>query len=221
MTRHVSDSRRVEADLVADIAEVDQRRLYAREAAPSMYAYCIERLHLSEAEAWLRIRVARASRKHPMILAMLRDGRLHLSGIVVLVPHLTSGNRDSLLKRAVHKTRRQVEELVAEVAPREDAPARIRIRKLPARRAQAAPAPAPGLSPETVEGANSQLTPETVGCPDAVALPAHEALAHEGAPTALQLTPDAVAPPSARSTRVEPLAPAHFKVQFTASECSP
>ena len=31
-------SRRVEADVVAHIAEVDERRLYAREAFPSMFA---------------------------------------------------------------------------------------------------------------------------------------------------------------------------------------
>ena len=74
-----SQSRRVEADLVAHIAEVDARRLFAREAAPSMFAYCTDVLHLSEQEAYLRITVARASRKHPAILPMLRDGRLHLS----------------------------------------------------------------------------------------------------------------------------------------------
>ena len=39
-----------------------------------MFVYCTERLHLSEAEAYLRIRVARASRKHPALLPMLEDG---------------------------------------------------------------------------------------------------------------------------------------------------
>ena len=58
-------SRRVEADLVAHIGEVDSRRLYARSASPSMFAYCTEVLHLSEAEAYLRIAAARASREHP------------------------------------------------------------------------------------------------------------------------------------------------------------
>ena len=69
-------SRRVESDLVAHIGEVDERRLYAREASPSMFAYCTELLHLSEAEAYLRIAAARASREHPMLLSMLGDGRL-------------------------------------------------------------------------------------------------------------------------------------------------
>jgi hypothetical protein len=56
-------SRRVEAELVAHIAEVDERRLFAREASPSMFAYCTEALHLSEAEAYLRSRRSRGS--HP------------------------------------------------------------------------------------------------------------------------------------------------------------
>jgi hypothetical protein len=47
----LQQSRRVEADLVAHIAEVDARRLYAREAAPSMFVYCTQVLRLSEAEA--------------------------------------------------------------------------------------------------------------------------------------------------------------------------
>ena len=116
-------SRRVESDLVAHIAEVDERRLYAREASPSMFAYCTDVLHLSEAEAYLRIAAARASREHPMLLTMLGDGRLHLTGIAKLAPHLTRENRDALLKRATHRSKRQIEELIAEIAPRPDVPA--------------------------------------------------------------------------------------------------
>ena len=115
----LGQSRRVEADLVAHIAEVDERRLWAREAFSSMFAYCTESLHLSEGEAYLRIAVARASREHPIVLAMLADGRLHLSGIALLAPHLTAENRETLLRRAAHRSKRQIEELVAEVAPRE------------------------------------------------------------------------------------------------------
>jgi len=74
----LKQSRRVESELVAHIGEVDERRLFAREAFPSMFAYCTEALHMSEAEAYLRIGVARASRRHPILLAMLGDGRLQV-----------------------------------------------------------------------------------------------------------------------------------------------
>jgi hypothetical protein len=86
-------SRRTEADLVAHIGEVDARRLYAREASPSMFAYCTERLHLSDAEAYLRIAAARAAREHPVLLQMLADGRLHLTAVAKLAPHLTPESR--------------------------------------------------------------------------------------------------------------------------------
>ncbi len=186
----LKDSRRAEADLVAHIAEIDARRLYAREAASSMFAYCTEVLHLSEAEAWIRIRVARASRKHPMLLTMLRDGRLHLSGIVVMAPHLTPDNREALLKRATHQPKRRIEELVAELAPQKDAPPVMR--KLPTRREQTGPV------------AGRQLTPESVGRTDG-----------EGHPATASplLTPETV---TRRSATVQPLSPARFKVQFTA-----
>ena len=125
----LSQSRRVEADLIAHIGEVDHRRLWAREACSSMFKYATEVLHLSEAESYFRIAVARAARKHPVLLTMLGDGRLHLSGIALLASHLTDENRESVLARATHKSKRQIEELAAELSPKPDVPAVIR--KLP------------------------------------------------------------------------------------------
>ena len=126
----VHESRRVESELVAHIAEVDERRLYAREACSSMFTYCTDVLHMSEAEAYLRIRVARASRKHPELLRMLEDGRIHLTGAAKLSPYLTEANRGTVLPRAAHKSKAKIEELVAEVAPKPDVTPKIR--KLPA-----------------------------------------------------------------------------------------
>ena len=139
LLRRLSDvlkqSRRVESDLVAHIAEVDTRRLFARQASQSMFQYCIDVLYFSKAEAYLRIHVARASRRHPVLLTMLGDGRMHLSGIAELARHLTESNRDELLARATHKTKDAIKELVAEIAPKPDVPSVIR--KLPKRLAPA------------------------------------------------------------------------------------
>ena len=74
----LQQSRYVESDLVAHIGEVDARRLYAEKASSSMFIYCTEVLHLSEHEAYLRITVARASRRHPVLLEMLSDGHVGL-----------------------------------------------------------------------------------------------------------------------------------------------
>ena len=127
-------SRRAESVLVAHIDEVDARRLFAREALPSMFRYCIDVLNLSEAEAYRRIGAARLSRKCPVLLTMLEDGRIHLCGIAVLAKHLTEANYENVLARATHKSKR---ELVAELAPKQDVPPTVR--KRPQRKAQSKP----------------------------------------------------------------------------------
>jgi len=222
----VAGSRHTEADLVAHIGEVDARLLYLREATPSMFVYCTERLHLSETEAGLRIAAARAARRHPAILEMLADGRLHLSAIAKLAPHLTPENREDLLRRATHRTKREVEELVAEIAPRADVPATIR--KLPAGRLvvrkalqgvglelaatnQNVPANQPTLElrPEQVD---SQLLSGVDAC-SADLGPKDRARSDVRPETRLVR----VAAPLPRRATIEPLAPARFRVQFTAS----
>src|SRR5678815_1522969 len=85
----VSQDRATTASLLAHLAEVEERRLYARAAYPSMYLYCVRELRMSEDVAYARIRVARKARQFPAIFAALADGRLHLSAVVQLTPHLT------------------------------------------------------------------------------------------------------------------------------------
>ena len=75
----VDRHRRCEAELVAHLAEVDARKLYLGKACSSMFRYCVEALHLSEHEAYLRIACARASRRFPVLLDMLADGATSVS----------------------------------------------------------------------------------------------------------------------------------------------
>ena len=177
-----------------------------------MFVYCTERLRLSEAEAYLRIAAARASREHPVLLAMLADGRLHLSAIARLAPHLTVANRDAVLQRATHRSKREIEELVAELSPRPDALAWIR--KLPERRDALATAtpqpPAPATSAAAMPLALS-MPPAALGAPSA---PLPSALVPPCVPET-QLVSDRVA--AARPAVLEPLSPARYRVQFTAS----
>jgi hypothetical protein len=198
-------SRRAESDLVAHIAEVETRRLYAREAAPSMFAYCMDVLHLSEAEAYLRLTAARAAREHRVLLQMLADGRLHLTGIAKLAPHLTPENRALLLSRAVHKSKRQIEELVAELAPRPDVPGVLR--KLPSR-----PTPSNQEAiPSNRQDAGVTVLPipdEVASSPDASSSPvASASLHHEDAippPTAVPFSSRSLLAVTKSSSRLAP-----------------
>jgi len=124
-----------------------------------------------------------------MLLTMLADGRLHLSAIAKLAPHLTRDNRVALLERVTHKSKRQIEDLIAEIAPRPDVPAMVR--KLPER--TALPMPGPLVAPNNGAGPIVELSPDGVAAPAVAPLP----------------------PPS--PTLVQPLSPGRYKVQFTAS----
>jgi hypothetical protein len=76
-----------------------------------------------------------------VILERLVDGTVNLTAIGLLAPLLTPENHLELLDAARHKSKRDIEHLVAQTRPRPDAPAVIR--KLPA------PTPA---APSGVEG---------------------------------------------------------------------
>ncbi len=101
------------AAVLAHVAEIDARRLYLPAGYPSMYAYCLGELNLSEESAKKRIRAARTARQFPPIFEAVANGRLHLSSVVLLAPYLTYGNARDLLSAAEGKTRFDVERLIA------------------------------------------------------------------------------------------------------------
>src|SRR5215471_15524426 len=93
----VSRDRAVTAALLAYIAEADARRLYAPAGYSSMHEYCVTELHLSDEAAGARIRAARAARRYPVLLVALVEGRLHLTALRLLAPHLTDENAGELI----------------------------------------------------------------------------------------------------------------------------
>jgi hypothetical protein len=177
------------AELLAHIAEVDERRLYAPAGFPSMHAYCVGELALSEDATSKRIHAARAAREFPALFQAVADGRLHLTGLCLLAPHLTPGNADSLLASAAGKTKAEIEHLIAERFPRSE-----------------------GLALVGTLGPSGPMEPQNA--------PAHVGGAAEGSPRAEapggKHAPAHVEPrvPS----RVTPIAPQRYFVQFTMSQ---
>ena len=112
-------------ELIALLMEVDARRLYLAEGCASLFTYCRQVLHLSEHAAYHRIEAARAARRFPVILERLADGSVNLTAIGLLAPLLTPQNHVEVLDAARHKSKRDIEELVAQKRPRPDAPASI------------------------------------------------------------------------------------------------
>src|SRR5512143_4345271 len=89
LTALVARDRLTTARILAHIAEVDARRLYAPAGYPSMFAFCVEELRLSEDAAYKRIRAARVARQFPALFEAVAEGRLHLTVVCLLAPHLT------------------------------------------------------------------------------------------------------------------------------------
>lgn len=111
--------------LVAYIAEIDARRIYAAAGYSSMRAWCVAELGLCEQDAARRIGAARAARRFPVIIDALAEGRLHLTAVNLLSPWLTEANAAEMLAAAEHKTRTEIEELLARRFPRADTPTSI------------------------------------------------------------------------------------------------
>src|SRR6185503_12964409 len=122
--------REASVQLVAHLAALDSRpAVYAAQGFGSIFSYCREALRLSEDAACNRIEAARACRRFPPILEYLTSGALTLTSVRLLARHLTPANYQAVLAEASGKSRREVEALVAELAPRPDVPSTVR--KLP------------------------------------------------------------------------------------------
>ncbi len=186
----VRSSHVVEAELLVHLGEIDERKLYLDWSFSSMFAFCVGELGFSEDVACNRINVARAARRMPVIREVVRSGQVHLAGIRALAPHLTSENQEEVLAEAAGKSKREIEELVARLAPQPAVPTVIR--KLP-------------------EPRNS--APESATLSFGIAVPTSPS---DPSPALAFASPPAVRREERRAV-VAPLAEDTFKFQFTGS----
>jgi 5-methylcytosine-specific restriction endonuclease McrA len=112
-----SDDRLANATLLAHIAEFDRRRLFLPTKYPSMFRYCVGHLRMSEDIALKRVRVARVARRFPVVFDAIADGRLNLSGVMLLARCMTRANGSELLEAAMNRSRAEIQELLARRFP--------------------------------------------------------------------------------------------------------
>ncbi len=117
--------RRTTANLVVHLAEVEARELHLRDGSPSLFEWCRTRWGFGEDKAYNYVKAVAWVRRWPQMGAMLADGRISLSGMRVIGPHLSDGNVDERLAEAAGKSKRELAELVAKWSPRPDVPARV------------------------------------------------------------------------------------------------
>jgi len=202
LKRLVQHEREATATLVAHLAEVKKRKLYLGEGYGSMFRYCTQALHLSEHAAYLRLEAARTVMRFPSILTALETGELHLTSIRLLAPNLTAENLEELVAAARHRTRAEVEALLARKFPRPDVPAVVR--KLPVKHAEI----------ERVGRGAAELVEMTAGTSGSAGTGTGAvAGAANGSGAGSRMEPSAEGPRSV----IAPLSPERFKVQFTAA----
>src|SRR5882757_5283230 len=114
------------AEVLAHLAELEERRLHLQLGFASLFAYCVQALGLSEGSAGRRVAAARVCRRFPEAFELVAHGDLHLSALCGLAPHLSPRNATELFTACCRKTRRQVDELLAARFPRPDVREQIR-----------------------------------------------------------------------------------------------
>jgi hypothetical protein len=148
--RRASAERQCTAALVAALMELDTRRLYLGQGCASLFTYCTQVLHLSEHAAYGRIAAARATGRFPQMLALLADGSITLTTVCLLAPVLTEENHREVLSATRHKSRREVEQIVASLRPQPATPAAVRKLPTPHRTTPALPPGAEAQAPPSV-----------------------------------------------------------------------
>jgi len=156
--------RQATVELVGHLAELDARKLYLGEGYGSLFAYCTGALRLSEHGAYNRIEAARLCRRLPAVLGLLEEGELNLTTARLLAPHLSPDNFEAVIARARRKSKREVEEVVAGLAPKPDVVASVR----------RLPSPPPSVPVESGRAERPESEGLAAALPTEVAAPLHK-----------------------------------------------
>jgi len=191
-----------------------------------MFVFCMERFHMSEQVTAKRLWAARTARRFPVVLEMVARGELHLGAIHLLARHLTAENHERVLERARHKSSREIERLVAELAPRPDVTSRITRMPGP-RTAQAAAADRPMAEQEAMDRASREGAPAKAEPPVDRPVAERESMdrtSSEEAPAKADPAADARilrTPESRRAAKpIVPLGPRRYKIEITVDEAT-
>jgi hypothetical protein len=216
----VARSNRALAELLAHLAEVETRGIHRQRACASLYTYCLYELRMSEDAAHRRSKAARLVRQFPELFARIAGGELHLTGLLLLGPHLDCDHRGEILDLARFRSKREIQELVSRLDPKPRVPAVVEpIGTGPAGRAsypRLAEALAPAVRSLAVGERPADWTEE-----ESAPAPTEDARRYWSADE--DVRPDAVPTETRGKADEAPSSdpwqrPMQFKVQFTASQ---
>ncbi len=187
------------ADFLLALAAFDRRRAWAELGHASLFAFLHRDLALSKAAAFYRATAAGLVQRFPDVVEPIREGKLCLTTVVEVARVLTPENAREVLPRFFGLSRREAQELAAELQPRAAPPDRDVVTV--ARRATIAPALplAARVEPDLGQKVSRETSaPENASVEDRQPAPA----AAPSAPPASLPAPAAVEPLTAELTRI-------------------
>ena len=107
------------AEFLVALAIVDKERLCLDEAYSSLSHFLQEGMGLSRSSALKRINACRLVVRFPQFLEKVREGRLHLSALMLIATHLRENNVDEISKLAEGKSETAIKYALAERFPQE------------------------------------------------------------------------------------------------------
>jgi HNH endonuclease len=112
------------ADFLVALAHFDHRRLWMDLGYASLFAFLHQHLGLSRGATYYLLTAAQLVQRYPEVVEPLRDGRLCMTSVVELSKVLTPENRAEVLPRFFHLSKRDAQEVAAELRPAEVVPRR-------------------------------------------------------------------------------------------------
>lgn len=108
--------RETTALLVKYLAEIERRKLFVECGFTSIFAYCTEKLKMSEGQAHRRIQAARLLNQIPRIDEKIKTGQLNLANISKMAGHFKDQKtpiqeKEKILGQIENKNARQVDQL--------------------------------------------------------------------------------------------------------------
>jgi 5-methylcytosine-specific restriction endonuclease McrA len=120
------------ADFLLALADFDRRRMWEPLGYPGLFLFLHRHLGMSKGAAHYRKTAAELIQRVPEMVEPLRAGTLCITSIIELAKVLTPENREEVLPRFLHCSRREAQAVSAELAPTEAPPHRTVVTALPA-----------------------------------------------------------------------------------------
>jgi len=127
----VSREREVIVDVIIHLSEIAKRKLHAREGFSNIHAYLQKTFLYSGGATYRRMQAVKLSARFPEVLAYLSQGKLNLTSICLIEPHVTFSNGKRIIEQVLGKTKQEIEVFLADTFQVKPKQMQDKMRQLP------------------------------------------------------------------------------------------